>query len=203
MIQQPESIYINESGLYTLLIKSKSEKAKKFNKWLTGIILPKLRIKNAFSTDDEISKLLGKINELEKYNNILLNDLKAEKFPEGAMVYITEEIDVDGTTFYRIGKTNNLNKRLKVHNTHVIHNKKVVHYTELKCPLQLEECLRSLLYKYKYKNKKDYFKCPLAKIIKAFNACLESIACINEQSGGSGGTYVNKKLIKAYSEITL
>ena len=72
--------------------------------------------------------------------------------------------------------------------------------------MQLEECLRSLLYKYKYNNKKDYFKCPLTKIIKAFNACLESIACINEQSGGSGGsaeTYVNKKLIKAYSEITL
>ena len=69
--------------------------------------------------------------------------------------------------------------------------------------MQLEECLRSLLYKYKYKNKKNYFKCQLTKIIKAFNACLILIACINEQSGGSAETYVNKKLIKAYSEITL
>ena len=75
MIHQPESIYINESGLYTLLIKSKLKQAKKFNKCIIIIILPKLRIKNAFSADDEISKLLGKINELEKYNNVLLNDL--------------------------------------------------------------------------------------------------------------------------------
>jgi hypothetical protein len=71
------------------------------------------------------------------------------------------------------------------------------------------QCNLKSVYVHCFINKKDYFKCPLAKIIKAFNACLILIACINEQSGGSGGsggsagTYVNKKLIKAYSEIML
>ena len=30
-----------------------------------------------------------------------------------------------------------------------LHNKKVVHYVELLCPLQLETCIRSMLYKYR------------------------------------------------------
>ena len=58
-----------------------------------------------------------------------------------------------------------MNKRIKIYNTHSIH-KKVVHYVEIKCPLQLESSIKSMLYKHKVKNKKEFFK------------CLESIKCI-------------------------
>ena len=71
-----------------------------------------------------------------------------------------------------------MNKRIKIHNTHSIHNKNVVHYVEILCPLQLETCIRSMLYKYRYKNRKDYFKCSFNKIIKAFDKCIESIKCV-------------------------
>lgn len=91
--QQPDSVYINESGLYTLLISSKTKKAKKFVKWLVSDVLPKLRKKNVDTTDEEINKLLNKITELENKNKILLNDLKLEKFPDGAMVYVVEYFD--------------------------------------------------------------------------------------------------------------
>ena len=60
MQQQPDSIYINESGLYTLLISSKTKRAKKFVKWLTNDVLPSLRKKNVDTTDVEINKLLKK-----------------------------------------------------------------------------------------------------------------------------------------------
>jgi prophage antirepressor-like protein len=125
MQQQPDSIYINESGLYTLLITSKNIKAKKFIKWITNDVLPKLRQKNIFSPDENITKLLKKINELETKNKLLQNDLKLEKFPESAMVYVIEDTDFDGELYYRIGKTDNMNKRISIHNTHSIHNKKV------------------------------------------------------------------------------
>ena len=46
--QQPDSIYINESGLYSLLIASKTHKSKKFIKWLTSDVLPSLRKKIFF-----------------------------------------------------------------------------------------------------------------------------------------------------------
>jgi len=182
--QQPDSIYINESGLYSLLISSKTIRAKKFNKWITNDVLPKLRKNNIYSSDEGITNLLKKINELETKNKLLENDLKLEKFPDGAIVYVVEDTDIDGELYYKIGKTDNMNKRIKIYNTHSIHNKKVVYYIELQCPLQLETCIRSMLYKYRFKNKKDYFKCSLNKIINAFNKCIESIECIENQIGG-------------------
>ena len=93
--QQPDTIYINESGLYSLLLLSRTKKAKKFVKWIKNDVLPLIRQNNIFSTDSEITKLQKKINELEKKNKTLLNDLKVEKFPDGAMVYIVEEYDND------------------------------------------------------------------------------------------------------------
>jgi len=44
--QHPDSVYINESGLYSLLISSKTKKAKKFVKWIISEVLPSLRKKN-------------------------------------------------------------------------------------------------------------------------------------------------------------
>ena len=202
MPQQPDSIYINESGLYTLLITSKTDKSKKFIKWLTTDILPSLRKSNIYSSDKNITKLLQKINELENKNKILQNDLKLEKFPEGAIVYVIEEHDLHNEIYYRIGKTNNMNKRITIHNTHSLHNKKVVYYVEIKCPLQLETCIRSMLYKYRYKNNKDYFNCSLKIIIKAFTKCIESIKCVENQKGGYNKIYYyENKLNKLYNII--
>jgi anti-repressor protein len=60
--QQTDSIYINESGLYSLLITSRTERSKKFKKWITKNVLPELRKKEIFSKDEDINKLLKKIN---------------------------------------------------------------------------------------------------------------------------------------------
>ena len=205
MMQQPDSIYINESGLYTLLISSKNKRAKKFVKWLTTEVLPTLRKKNINTTDAEINKLLQKITELETKNKLLENDMKLEKFPDGAMVYVVEDYDVDNNIYYKIGKTDDMNKRIKIYNTHSIHNKKVVHHVQLFCPLQLETCIRSMLYKYRYKNKKDYFKCTLNKIIKSFNECMKSIKCVENHTGGNINniTYYEQKLNEIYDIINL
>ncbi len=108
-----------------------------------------------------------------------------------------------------------MNKRIGIYNTHSIHNKKVIHYVEILCPLQLESCIRSMLYNYRYKNKKDYFKCSLNKIMKAFDKCLESIKCVENQSGGYNSnvlqentktykiTYYENKLNNIYNYINL
>ena len=211
--QQPDSIYINESGLYSLLISGKTKKAKKFKKWIIGEVLPELRKKEIFSKDEDINKLLKKINELEKKNKLLQNDLKIDKFPDGAMVYIIEDYDIDGEIFYRLGKTDDINKRISIYNTHSIHNKKVVYYVELLCPLQLETCIRSMLYKYRYKNRKDYYHCDLKKIKIAFKKCIQSIKCVENQIGGNiiditenkiyKITYYEKKLHEIYDLINI
>jgi len=204
--QQPDSIYINETGLYSLLFASRIKKAKKFMKWVKKEVLPFMRQSNIYSTDAQITKLQKKINELESKNKLLQNDLKVEKFPEGAMVYITEDIDIDNEIYYKLGKTDDMNKRIKIYNTHSIHNKKVVHYVELDCPLQLETCIRSMLYKFRFKNRKDYFKCSLARIKKAFSECKNSIKCVENQTGGNKIykiTYYENKLNDVYNKINI
>ncbi len=41
--QKPDTVYITESGLYKLLIKSRMKKAEQFQQWLIEDALPKLR----------------------------------------------------------------------------------------------------------------------------------------------------------------
>ena len=206
--QQPDTIYINESGLYSLLLSSRTQKAKKFIKWIKNDVLPLIRKNNIFSTDSEIKKLQKEINKLEKENKILKNDLKVEKFPEGAMVYVVEEYDIDNNNelYYKLGKTDDMNKRIKIYNTHSLHNKNVPHYVEAVCPLPLETCIRSMLYKYRYKNRKDYFKCSLNKVKKAFTECVNSIKCVEDQEGGNKKyiiTYYDDILKKLYDSINI
>jgi prophage antirepressor-like protein len=205
VLQQPDSIYINESGLYSLLILSRTKKSKKFLKWITKEVLPLMRHSSIYSNNDEITLLQKKINELEYQNKLLKNDLKIEKFPDGAIVYVIENYDINKEIIYKIGKTDDMNKRIKIYNTHSIHNKKVVHYVEIKCPLQLETCIKSMLYKYRIKNKKEYYDCTLTKIKKAFEVCINSIKCIETQEGGTIEkiTYYEDKLNKLYNKINI
>ena len=95
--KHPHSIYINESGLYSLLIQSRLEKAKKFKLWITKIVLPSIRkfgyykLKKEHETD--INEIMKKINFLEKQNDKLKNELKTEKYPNGSLVYIVDYTD--------------------------------------------------------------------------------------------------------------
>ena len=77
-----------------------------------------------------------------------------------------------------------MNKRKKIYDTHMLHNKPVVlkHLTEK--PLQLETCIRAMLYDYRYKNKKDFYLCDLNIIKKALKNCKKSISNMNQKGGG-------------------
>jgi prophage antirepressor-like protein len=52
-------IVINESGLYSAVIRSKKEKAKKFKKWVTSEVLPSIRKHGAYMTDNVIDNIMN------------------------------------------------------------------------------------------------------------------------------------------------
>jgi len=83
--QHANTIYINESGLYGLLIKSKMKKAKKFQEWIIEEILPKLRKYGKYEVDKKVKykldKLNEKIKELKKNNKVLKEELTKNKYP--------------------------------------------------------------------------------------------------------------------------
>jgi prophage antirepressor-like protein len=53
--QDKETIIINESGLYSLILLSKMPNAKKFKRWVTNEVLPAIRKHGIYATDDLIA----------------------------------------------------------------------------------------------------------------------------------------------------
>lgn len=53
--QDKETIIINESGIYSLIISSKLPTAKKFKRWVTSEVLPSIRKHGLYATDELIA----------------------------------------------------------------------------------------------------------------------------------------------------
>lgn len=51
--RQGEANFINESGLYTLIIRSRKPEAKKFRKWVTSEVLPSIRKNGGYIAGQE------------------------------------------------------------------------------------------------------------------------------------------------------
>jgi prophage antirepressor-like protein len=204
--KHPHSIYINESGLYSLIIESRLKKAKKFKLWITKIVLPSIRKYGYYKLKKEhessINEIMNKIKFLEKQNNKLKNELKIELYPNGSLVYIIDYTD-EQDNIYRLGKTDNMKKRKNIYNTHTIYKKNIILIKEVLCPLQYETCLKSMLYNYRIKNKKDFYECDIKIIKKAFKKCDESIKCMNQIGGNNILNYEIEQLTKKKEKINI
>ena len=73
--QDKETIIINESGLYSLILSSKMPNAKKFKHWVTSEVLPTIRKHGAYMTEETIEKAITSPDFLIK----LATNLKEEK----------------------------------------------------------------------------------------------------------------------------
>lgn len=182
--KHPHSIYISESGIYSLLLSSRLPKAKKFKKWITKEVIPSIRkygyYKQQKNFENELSDLMEKINFLTKENEKMKNELKKDLFPNGGIVYAID-FSEDGKSIFRIGKTNDMNARKSIYDTHILFKKKVIHIFETDCPIQLETCIRSMLYKFRIINRKDFYECKKEDIHRAFQNCIKSFECMDGQ----------------------
>lgn len=53
-----EMAVVNESGLYTVILRSDKPQAKPFRKWVTSVVLPSIRKHGAYMTDQALEKAL-------------------------------------------------------------------------------------------------------------------------------------------------
>lgn len=58
MGRMQETIFINESGLYSLVLSSKLPNAKKFKRWITSEVIPSIRKHGAYMTPDKLEEVL-------------------------------------------------------------------------------------------------------------------------------------------------
>lgn len=72
--QKKETIIINESGLYSLILSSKLPSAKKFKHWVTAVVLPSLRKHGAYITAETLHKTMSDPRELAKLLTTLADE---------------------------------------------------------------------------------------------------------------------------------
>ena len=198
----PNTILINENGLYMLLIKSRMKEASQFQYWIVNDVLPNLRKYGKYQVTKNIKTKLSNLNKkiklLTEYNKKLKNNLTKNKFPNGQHIYVIEDEGL-----YKIGYTDDLKKRLNIYNTGRANKVDYSYYKKTKCAKEIESCLKAMLNKYIYKAKKEFYNCSLDKIIKSISKCLKikkdcnDCKKIKEQSGGEN---IINKLIDYYDQ---
>lgn len=80
--------FINESGLYSVILRSDKQEAKKFKKWVTSEVLPSIRKHGAYMTNDTLEKALTSPEFLIQ----LATNLKIEKEKNKML---TDKIEID------------------------------------------------------------------------------------------------------------
>ena len=63
----PQTVYLNESGLYTLLLTSRKSSAKKFKKWLTTEVIPSLRQNGYYEMKQTNKSILSELNKKKNF----------------------------------------------------------------------------------------------------------------------------------------
>ena len=75
-----QTTFINESGLYSLILSSKLDSAKRFKRWVTSEVLPQIR-KNGRYELEQCNKQLVKQTRVLESRNALLEEITAQQKP--------------------------------------------------------------------------------------------------------------------------
>ncbi|GGD05130.1 phage antirepressor KilAC domain-containing protein [Pontibacillus salipaludis] len=70
-----QATFVNEDGLYDVILDSRKPEARKFRKWITSEVIPSVRKHGAYATDQTIENIM---NDPE-FGIQLLTDLKEER----------------------------------------------------------------------------------------------------------------------------
>ena len=95
-IIEPHTIFINESGLYSLILSSKMPKAKEFKHWVTSDVLVSIRKNGSYSAIQ---------------NGEIYDDHKIREFNDKSCIYL---LKVKGNIF-KYGESDCINNRLCKH----------------------------------------------------------------------------------------
>ena len=157
LIIQGTTKLINEFGLYSLILRSKNERAKIFQKWVTSEVLPSIRKTGQYKIEESIQQRLDNLQQtvetvtnenlkikstyshLAELHDQLRMKRNYHKFKKGNCVYIITDRWRE-KDYLKIGYTDNINERLRTYRTSMPHLniEYLIYLTEHKI---LEKCL--------------------------------------------------------------
>ncbi len=100
---EQEMNIINESGLYTLILRSNKPQAKKFRKWVTSEVLPSIRKNGVYDItgafNDRLERIEKALEGLTEFKSAILKITSEPKVIEYRT--INSQLDEDIYTFYK------------------------------------------------------------------------------------------------------
>jgi len=146
--QQPNKIFINESGLYQILSNSTKPVAKLFmNKYFTEI-MPQIRKSGKYEVSKKEMKKIKNLNEkIDNYKQELSHFVKKdyEKSKNGYF-YISEDITIQNgkqTKCFKIGYCKDIQKRMSVYRVGHYKHKLLSYIPIVLDGKQLENCVKT------------------------------------------------------------
>lgn len=175
--------FLNEAGIYSLILGSKKEKAKEIKNWITHEVMPSLRKYGEYRLNHKYKKQIEELNQViyEQKNKIkiLEHNLKKPKYDKGGMVYvlriINDKLDLDEKEilYLKFGRTRNMNKRKPLYDTCTHNQVQILKTLYVDDPKNIEQCVIKRMEKYKVKDRKEYFKCSYNQIIEEIASCIK------------------------------
>lgn len=169
--QNREVIFINESGLYSLIISSKLPTAKKFKHWVTSEVLPSIRKHGAYMTPETIEQAILNPDTIIK----IATALKEEQNKNKVLQLKNSELTVD----------NQIMKPKAEYFDELVDRNLLTSFRETAKQLEIKEkfFINFLLeHKYIYRDKKG----KLMPYADKNNGLFEVKECFNEKSGWKG-----------------
>ena len=120
-----------------------------------------------------INGMKEKITKLEK-------DQKPKINPEKGVIYIFQTPNSKDNSLYKIGRTKDLKKRLKSHESPLSHDIDVLFYYESENIIKIEKCIKLLMKDYQYRKYKEVYKINI-DIIKSLIEQCDSIIISTDQ----------------------
>ena len=92
-VSKTKTALINESGLYSLVLRSKLPQAKKFRHWVTSEVLPSIRKHGAYMTEQTLEQALTSPDFLIQLANQLKQEQEARKLAEQQRDELSNEVN--------------------------------------------------------------------------------------------------------------
>ena len=172
---EKNTIYINESGLYSLIFSSKKEEAKKFKKWITSEVLPALRKHGEYKLKKDLesanlefqTKLMLKEKENQELKNkvSLVNNMVIQRgnIMRTQIFYIATSKKYSMENIFKIGGVEHKNlikSRFNTYNTERPKNDSFFYAAIFLCHdyKLVENFISSYLSNFRLPNKKELFR---------------------------------------------
>ncbi|MEI3609275.1 BRO family protein [Pseudogracilibacillus sp. SO10305] len=90
-----QTTFVNEDGLYDVVLDSRKPQAKKFRKWITSEVLPSIRKHGAYMTENTIEQALTNPDFLIQLATNLKQEQEARKKAEQQSKKLKQQIEID------------------------------------------------------------------------------------------------------------